>query len=103
MRQVSWAGPQPFLDPVPLAVPRTTVAARRLAVVRDGQVWVVGPAEPPEAAAWARGDPLEAGALRRAGIDRVVEWLGTPGPLPSDHRDLRLLLATREFNVWSVP
>jgi hypothetical protein len=103
MRQVAWAGPQPFLEVVPLAVPRTTVAARRLTVVRDGQVWVVGPDEPAEAAAWARGDPLDAAALRRAGIDRVVEWLGTPGPLPSAHRGLRLLLTTPEFLVWGVP
>ncbi|WP_460628862.1 hypothetical protein [Intrasporangium mesophilum] len=103
MRQVSWAGPEPFLDPVPLAVPRTTAAARRLTVVRDGQVWVVGPSEPPQAAAWARGDALDADALRRDGIDRVVEWLGTPGPLPKEHRGLRQLLATREFTVWSVP
>ncbi len=103
MREVAWAGPEPFLDPVPLAVPSATVAARRLTVVREGQVWVVGPSEPPQAAGWARGDPLDAGALRRDGIDRVVEWVGTPGPLPREHRGLRLLLRTPEFLVWGVP
>jgi hypothetical protein len=103
MRQVRWAGPQPFLDPVPLAVAQTTTAPRRLTVARDGQLWVIGPAEPPQAAVWSGGGPMTAESLRHAGVDRVVEWLGTPGRLPSGHHGLRLVMASPEFLVWDVP
>ena len=63
----------------------------------------VGPPDPAEASSWSGGGRLDAETLRRVGVGRVVEWLGTPGRLPDDHADLRLVIATPEFRVWQVP
>ncbi|MDO5629255.1 MAG: hypothetical protein Q4G43_13130 [Mobilicoccus sp.] len=79
-RAQSWAGPQPFLDPLPLALHGRALTSRALTVHRDGQTYVVGEDDDAPARAWARGD-LD--ALRRAGIEAVITWEDTPGAAPA--------------------
>lgn len=101
LRQVAWSGPQPFLDPLPLAVTGPVVSAHDLLVERDGRLLRVGSGDPAEAAAWVRGevDPV---ALHRDGIGRVVVWKGTPGQTLATTAGLTLVLDTPEFAVWAV-
>jgi hypothetical protein len=101
MRAVSWPGSQPFLDPLPLALRGEVTVARDLLVGRDGRLLRVGRADPPESAAWARGE-LDAQKLRGLGIGLVVEWLGTPGRLPTTHDGLVEVLRENGFAVWAV-
>lgn len=101
LRQVAWSGPQPFLDPLRLAVTGPVVSAHDLLVERDGRLLRVGSGDPAEAAAWVRGevDPV---ALHRDGIGRVVVWKGTPGQTLATTAGLTLVLDTPEFEVWAV-
>jgi hypothetical protein len=101
MRAVSWAGPQPFLDPLPLALQGPVTVARDLLVERGGTLLRVGETDPTESEAWARGE-LDARRLRELGIEVVVEWLGTPGRLPTAHDGLVEVLRDGGFVVWSV-
>jgi hypothetical protein len=101
MRAVEWVGPDPFLEPLPLALHGPVTVARDLLVARDGRVLRVGSADPPESASWRRGE-LDAGQLRRLGIEVVVEWLGTPGRLPERHDGLVEILRDDGFVVWSL-
>lgn len=79
-RRQGWAGPQPFLDPLPLALHGRAITATTLTVQRGGQTYVVGEDDDALLHAWARGDLA---ALRRAGIEAVVAWDDTPGTSPA--------------------
>jgi hypothetical protein len=98
-RAVPWAGGTPFLDPLPRALTRPAVSSFDLLVQRDGHDIVVSGGDPAAGSAWAAGH-LDPDTLRRAGIDVVVEWKGTPGLLPAEHPGLRRVLQTAEFDVW---
>ena len=96
-RAVSWAGDAPFLDPLP-ALHAPLRSELDLLVHRDGADVMVR--EDPEAGReWAAGR-LDPDTLRRAGVDVVVEWKGTPGVLPAQHPGLRRVLQSAEFDVW---
>ena len=101
MRAVGWVGPLPFLDPLPLALRGEATVARDLLVARDGRLLRVGSADPPQSEAWTRGE-LDVAQLRRLGIEVVVEWLGTPGSLPTSHEGLVEVLRDDGFVVWAV-
>ena len=101
MRVVSRAGPQPFLDPLPLALRGGVTVARDLLVARDGRLLRVGSADPLQSADWAKGE-LDSAELRGLGIELVVEWLGTPGRLPTTHDGLVEVLREDGFAVWAV-
>ncbi|TQN48116.1 hypothetical protein FHX52_1240 [Humibacillus xanthopallidus] len=101
MRSVGWAGAEPFLDPLPLALRGPVTVARDLLVDRDGRLLRVGGADPQESASWAQG-VIDADQLRRQGIELVVEWQGTPGRLPVRPDGLVEVLRDDEFVVWSV-
>ena len=101
MRAVDWVGPEPFLEPFPLGLRGPVTVARDLIVARDGRLLRVGSADPPESASWAQGQ-LDAGELRRLGIEVVIEWLGTPGRLPERHDGLVEILRDDGFVVWSL-
>ncbi|MEO7449316.1 MAG: hypothetical protein ABI336_13675, partial [Humibacillus sp.] len=101
LRAVEWSGAGPFLDPLPRALHGEVTLAQDLVVERAGRIIRVGAADPPESAAWERGD-LDPAVLRRLGIDVVVEWLGTPGRLPASHPGLVPVLSTEDFVVWST-
>jgi len=100
-RKTSWAGRQPFLDPLSRALPAEVVGSRVLTVPRDGRLLPVGE-DPPEGAAWARGQ-LDVAALSRLGVGYVVEWKGSPGRLPSGHEGLVRVVHGEQFDVWAVP
>jgi len=101
-RQHAWVGPEPFLDPLPLAVPGSVTASRDLVVRRDGTELHVGPAEPPDSTEWAAGQ-FTAESLRDSDIDAVFEWLTTPGTVPQTHPGLTLVYSDDTFRVWRVP
>jgi hypothetical protein len=101
IRAVGWAGSEPFLDPLPLALRGQVTVARDLLVARDGRLLRVGSADPQESASWVQGG-LDAAQLRRQGIEMVVEWLGTPGRLPAKHDGLVEVLRDDGFVVWAV-
>ena len=54
------------------------------------------------AVALAVAVPVSAQSLRRHGVTHVVEWLGTPGALPSDRSGWRRVHAGPDFTVWDV-
>ena len=102
MRRTQWARNQPFLDPLPLALPGPVTIARDLIVVRDGQAaFRVGYTDPVGADAWIAGT-VDVADLRRQGLERVVEWRGTPGRLPAAHSGLVLIYEDDAFRVWSA-
>lgn len=77
LRLQGWAGEQPFLDPLPLALRGPAVTSRELRVERDGRTIVVAPSTHADLVqAWRRGD-IE--ALRSTGIEAVALWTDTPG------------------------
>lgn len=78
LRRQQWAGEQPFLDPLPLALPGRVLVSRELTVVRDGEPLVVAsdPAGQRAAQAWGEGDLT---TLRSQGVEAVVLWEDTPG------------------------
>lgn len=87
LRSTAALGTQPFLDPLPLALPGRVVSAHALRVERDGRTLTVGAAEePPDGGAWAAGE-LDVAALRESGIEAVVVWRHTPGLLPTGLRE----------------
>lgn len=75
-RRQAWAGPHPFLDPLPLALRGRAASSGELTVLRDGAILRVGRGDPAAAQAWARGDVA---ALRRVGITAVLAWRNAPG------------------------
>ena len=98
-RAVSWAGDAPFLDPLPRALTRPALSSFDLLVHRDGADVMVSGGDPEAGREWAAGR-LAPDTLRRAGVDVVVEWKGTPGVLPAQHPGLRRVLQSAEFDVW---
>jgi hypothetical protein len=99
LRHPAWAGDPAFLDPLPRAVRGTVLASTALSVERDGRVVVVD--DLPIDEAWGTG-AVSAESLRREGVTHVVEWLGTPGTLPTSHDGWRLVHAGPDFRVWDV-
>lgn len=80
-RTTAWAGPTPFLDPLPRALVPETLHARDLTVRRDGQRFLVGGEDPPYAAQLAQ-EQLDTTVLRGLGVRWVIGWRGSPGILP---------------------
>jgi hypothetical protein len=100
-RQTPWAGPRPFQDPLPLALEADVVSARDLLVSRGGRNLWVGGEDPPQAEQWRRGQVDSAG-LRRLGIGWLIEWVDSPGVLPTDHQGLTKVLDGAHWQVWRV-
>lgn len=99
LRRPAWAGDPAFLDPLPRAVPGTTLVSTALSVQRDGVLVVVD--DSPTDEAWATGE-VSGASLRRNGVTHVVEWLGTPGALPTSHDGWLLVHSGADFRVWDV-
>ena len=100
-RQTPWAGPQPFLDPLPRALSTDVVSARDLLVTRGGHDLWVGGEDPPQAAQWRTGR-VDSSELRRLGVRWLVEWLDSPGKLPTTHQGLTKVLDGAHWRVWRV-
>jgi len=100
-RRTPWAGPQPFLDPLPRALSRDVVSARDLLVTRQGRNLWVGGEDPPQAEQW-RGGRVDSAGLRRLGVRWVVEWLDSPGAIPAEHQGLTKVLDGAHWRVWRV-
>ncbi|HEX7536203.1 MAG TPA: hypothetical protein VF391_04280 [Dermatophilaceae bacterium] len=100
-RQTPWAGSRPFQDPLPLALGPDVVSARDLLVSHGGRDLWVGGEDPPQAAQWRRGQVDNAG-LRRLGISWLVEWVDSPGALPTEHTGLTQVLNGAHWRVWRV-
>ena len=103
-RQVDWAGPVQFLDPLPRALEPEAVHARDLLVRRGDQELLVGGEDP----AWADGlragrGHLDLEVLRAEGITRVVVWLESPGELPDGLDALDELHRGQQWLVLEVP
>ena len=101
LRSAAWAGPAPFLDPLPRAVPGEVLTSSSLTVRRGESTVVVDDAPRPDGAAWGAGR-VGPESLRRAGVTHVVEWLGTPGPPVADRTGWRLLHRGEHFAVYDV-
>ncbi|MGL5863550.1 MAG: hypothetical protein ACRCY9_20090 [Phycicoccus sp.] len=101
LRRPSWAGATPFLDPLPRAVPGVVLSSTQLRVRRDGRLLLVDDAPRADGVDWAAGRVGRA-SLRRHGVTHVVEWLGTPGVLPSSHPGWRAVHRGPSFVVWDV-
>jgi hypothetical protein len=99
LRRPTWAGDPAFLDPLPRAVPGSTLVSTALSVERGGTVVVVD--DTPVDEVWATGE-VSADSLRRHRVTHVVEWLGTPGALATGHDGWRLVRSGAEFRVWDV-
>ena len=99
LRRPAWAGDPAFLDPLPRAVPGTTLVSTALSVERGGTVVVVD--DTPVDEVWATGE-VSADSLRRHHVTHVVEWLGTPGALARSHEGWRLVHSGADFRVWDV-
>ena len=100
-RQTRWAGPQPFLDPLPRALGTGVVSARDLLVTRGGRDLWVGGEDPPQAEQWRRGR-VDGAELRRIGVGWLVEWLDSSGELPTGHQGLTKVLDGPHWRVWRV-
>jgi hypothetical protein len=100
-RQTPWSGSQPFLDPLPRALSADVVSARDLLVTREGQDLWVGGEDPPQAQQWRQGR-LDTAELRRLKVRWVVEWLDSPGSLPTTHEGLTKVLDGPHWRVWRV-
>ena len=99
LRRPAWTGDPAFLDPLPRAVPGTVLVSTALSVEREGALVVVD--DTPTDEVWATGE-VSTPSLRRHGITHVVEWLGTPGALPTGHDGWRLAHSGSDFRVWDV-
>ena len=100
-RQTSWAGPQPFLDPLPRALDAEVVSARDLLVNRGGRDMWVGGEDPPQAERWRRGR-VDSAELRGLGVGWLVEWLDSPGALPTEHEGMVSVLESSHWRVWRL-
>lgn len=100
-RQTPWAGPRPFLDPLPRALDHDVVSARDLLVTRGGRATWVGGEDPQQAERWRRGQ-IDSAELRRLGARWLVEWLDSPGALPTEHPGMTRVLDGPHWRVWRV-
>jgi len=100
-RRTPWAGPQPFLDPLPRALSTDVVSARDLLVVRSGRELWVGGEDPPQSQRWRQG-LVNSVELRRLKVSCMVEWLDSPGTLPKTHEGLTKVLDGAHWRVWRV-
>ena len=100
-RQTPWAGSAPFLDPLPRALSTDVVSARDLLVTRGGHDLWVGGEDPPQALQWRQGR-VDSAELHRLAVRWVVEWLDTPGKLPTTHQGLTEVLEGAHWRVWRV-
>jgi hypothetical protein len=100
-RQTPWAGPRPFLDPLPRALDHDVVSARDLLVTRGGRATWVGGEDPQQAERWRRGQ-IDSAGLRRLGVRWLVEWLDSPGALPTEHPGMTRVLDGPHWRVWRV-
>lgn len=80
-RTTAWAGPAPFLDPLPRALAPETLHARDLTVRRDGQNFLVGGENPPYAHELT-GEQIDTTVLRGLGVRWVIGWRGSSGVIP---------------------
>lgn len=99
-RAVSWAGGQPFLDPLPRALPGRVVTAHQLTVVREGEPVTVDD-DPVELTRWRTG-PLDVADLRARGVAAVVIWKGTPGEVPPMPTGMHIVSDSAHFAVWAL-
>ncbi|MCH8614027.1 hypothetical protein [Arsenicicoccus dermatophilus] len=97
LRRQGWVGPEPFLDPLPLALPGRALSSRDLAVRRDGRTLVVGHDDRRAADAWRRGDLA---TLRALGVQAVAVWTSTPGAVGSPPPSARQVPTTGPLQVW---
>jgi hypothetical protein len=100
-RQTAWNGPEPFLDPLPRALNIDVVSARDLLVTRGGRDLWVGGEDPPQAERWRRGR-VDSAELRGLGVGWLVEWLDSPGALPTEHEGMVSVLESSHWRVWKV-
>ncbi|MEP7192118.1 MAG: hypothetical protein ABI903_04560 [Actinomycetota bacterium] len=100
-RQTPWAGPRSFQDPLPLALDADVVSARDLLVAQGGRSLWVGGEDPPQAPQWRRGR-VDGAGLSRIGISWLIEWVDSPGILPTEHKGLTKVLDGGHWRVWRV-
>jgi hypothetical protein len=100
-RQTPWAGSRPFLDPLPRALEAKTLSARDLLVTRGARDLWVGGEDPPQAERWRRG-VADGAELRRLGVIWLVEWVDSPGALPTEHRGMTRVLDGAHWRLWRV-
>ncbi|WP_409484228.1 hypothetical protein [Arsenicicoccus dermatophilus] len=97
LRRQDWAGPEPFLDPLPLALPGRVLSSRDLTVRRGGRTLVVGHDDRRAVDAWRRGDGA---TLRSLGVQAVAVWTGTPGAVGPPPRGARRVPVRGPLQVW---
>jgi hypothetical protein len=100
LRQVPWAGPQPFLDPLARAVRQPVLGAHELRVVREGQVLTVDD-DPVRWRSLVEGE-ANAQQLRAAGVGLVVVWKDTPGKAPAGLAGAHLEFDGPHFSLWAL-
>jgi hypothetical protein len=100
-RRTPWAGARPFLDPLPRALQSDSLSARDLLVIRDRRDLWVGGEDPPQADEWRRGR-VDRAELRGLGVRWLVEWLDSPGALPTEHEGMAKVLDSPHWRVWRV-
>jgi hypothetical protein len=100
-RQTPWAGPLPFQDPLPLALDADVVRARDLLVARGSRNLWVGGEDPPQAEQWRHGR-VDGAGLQGLGISWLVEWVDSPGVIPTEHTGLTQVLDGAHWRVWRV-
>ncbi len=100
-RQTPWARSQPFLDPLPRALTTGVVSARDLLVRRGERAVWVGGEDPSQAQQWRRGR-VDSAELRRLKVSWLVEWLDSPGALPTGHQGMTRVLDGAQWRVWKV-
>lgn len=101
LRQPGWAPERPFLDPSPRAVRGEVLTSTALTVRRDQEILVVDDTPEPAGGLWSRGE-VSGASLRSAGVTHVLEWVGTPGVLPTERPGWRLLVDAPDFRLWDV-
>jgi hypothetical protein len=101
LRRTPWAGPQPFLDPLPRALSIDVVSASDLLVTREGRELWVGGEDPAQAEQWRRGQ-IDSAELRRLGVRWLVEWRDSAGAVPVEHQGLTKVLDGAHWRVWRV-
>ena len=98
-RMTTWAGGQPFLDPLPRALEGRVVTSHQLTVVRGGRPITVD--DDTVGVGWGAGR-LDVDALQAAGVTAVIVWKGTPGVLPALPPEMKVVHAGASFAVWQV-